>query len=112
MTYPTPHTLSVKAMTDGPPNEFGNTTKVASVHTWQVYFVAPGSISETDDGTRDLSKVAYSIGAPSGPDVPGVADLVTIDGTDYKVSGVPANWDRGPFGFAPGVVVEVERADG
>lgn len=111
--FPTPFTVTVRRTTLGPAkDDFGNPLPTMTDLDWGVYFIAPGSITEIDDGNRDLSQVAYSIGSPDGPNVPMDKDLVVIDGVEYKVSGKPANWNRGPFGFAPGVVVEVTRADG
>ena len=73
---------------------------------------APGALTDVDDGTRDLSKVAYTLGAPKSDLAPGYQDEVRIDGVWYMVNGTPKDWTRGPYGFAPGVTVEVEANDG
>lgn len=114
MSFPTPWVLTVRTVTDGEPNDFGNatTTTVEVEHDWPVSFIAPGALTDVDDGTRDLSKVAFTIGAPKTDLVPGYRDEVLIDGVWYAVNGTPSDWTRGPFGFAPGVTVEVEADDG
>lgn len=112
MSLPTPWSLAVRTRTEGELDEFGNATTTTSEHEWPVSFIAPGALTDVDDGTRDLSKVAFTIGAPKSDRAPGYRDEVRIDGTWYAVNGAPKDWTRGPFGFAPGVTVEVEVVDG
>lgn len=112
MTFPTPYILRVRRSTEGELDEFGNATSTTSEHAWPVGFIAPGALSDVDDGTRDLSKVAFTIGAPKTELVPGYRDEVLVDGVWYSVNGAAKDWTRGPFGFAPGVTVEVEASDG
>lgn len=112
MTFPTPYTLRVRRSAVGEPDEFGNATDEASEHDWPVYFIAPGAIADADDGTRDLSRVAFSVGAPKGDLLPGAYDTVLVDDEWLNVNGIPKDYTRGPWGFSPGVVVELEVAHG
>lgn len=112
MTFPTPHTLRVRTRTEGDLDDFGNATATTSEHDWPVCFIAPGAIADVDDGTRDLSRVAYSIGAPKNDLLPSAYDSVLVDGEWLNVNGIPKDYTRGPWGFSPGVVVELEVAHG
>lgn len=112
MSLPTPWTLTVRTRTEGELDDFGNATSTTSEHEWPVHFIAPGALTDVDDGTRDLSKVAFTIGAPKSDRVPGYRDEVLVDGVWYSVNGAAKDWTRGPFGFAPGVTVEVEASNG
>lgn len=48
------------------------------------------------------------------PSVAGVGpqDRILIDGVAYQVVGVPADYDRGPFGWRPGGVIRLMRVEG
>lgn len=39
-------------------------------------------------------------------------DRFVVDGVTYEVSGEVANWDKGPFGYAPGQVIGLKRVEG
>lgn len=110
--FPTPHMLRVRKSTPGELDDFGNASGSTSEHDWPVFFIAPGAIADIDDGTRDLSRVAYSVGAPKSDLVPGAYDSVLVDGEWLNVNGIPKDYTRGPWGFSPGVVVELEVAHG
>lgn len=111
MSIPTPYTLKVKSTTDGTPDDFGNPTTTESIRDWPVYFIAPGGMQEQGMGSRDLSVVVFTVGAPA-VDVPTEYDQVLVDGQWFGVNGHPRDWTRGPFGFKPGVTVELRVANG
>ncbi|NIL86518.1 hypothetical protein RhoFasGS6_03922 [Rhodococcus fascians] len=49
--------------------------------------------------------------APEG--LPATAhDRMTVDGNLYDVQGDPADFNHGPFGFRPGIVVKLKRVTG
>lgn len=115
---PTPFTLRVRRVADGPVDDFGNATRVEAEHFWPVYFIAPGGMDEpvatsrSGSANRDLSIVEFTIGSPESPLAPTEYDEVEVDGTWFKVNGRPKNWNRGPWGFAPGIIVELRIENG
>lgn len=76
----------------------------------EVYAIAPSTSAEPESG-RNLVVTGYTLLAPPGT-VIGPHDLVVLDGEDYKVDGDPGNWNRGPFGYTPGVSISLTRAEG
>ena len=111
---PSPHTLGVRRFTAGAVDEFGNATDAwADPVPWRVRSVAPATSDEPGGEHRDLSVVIYTVHADKTADVPGVRDLVVIDGKEYPVDGEPDDWTRGPWANpVAGVAVWVRRADG
>lgn len=113
MTFaPTPHTVRVRRITEGPPDVLGIPTQVTTEHDWAVYFIAPGAMTEPNEPNRDLSLIEHTIGAPASADVPTEYDEVQHEGEWFKVNGRRKDYDLGPFGFEPGVIVELVRANG
>lgn len=116
--YPTPYTLRVRALTRGPVDDFGNATSEWVERDWAVYFIAPGAMDEPRGSSqvgsinRELSLIEYTIGAPESTDAPTEYDEVQVDGAWFKVNGRPKNFNRGPFGFRPGITVELRSENG
>lgn len=70
-------------------------------------------MEEPSATNRDLSVVEYTIHADATADVPGVRDLVIVDGVEYAVNGTPDDWTKGPWpNPAAGVAVELRKVDG
>lgn len=110
---PTPYTLTVRAVTAGPPDDFGNATDVTAERSWPVHFIAPGSMEEPGQSNRDLSLVRYTIGAPKNAAAPGDADKVLVQGEWLDVVGRPDDWTLGPWGPGnAGITVELGVANG
>lgn len=80
--------------------------------TLPVYGIQPGVNDEPGRANRDLSIIVYTILAPKHANLPAEADQVIVDGQEYAVEGRVKDWDRGPFGFEPGVTFELRRAEG
>lgn len=111
---PTPYSLTVRPFLAGVTDDYGNPVNAwGSSRSWQVHAVAPGAMEEPGQTNRDLSVVAFTVYAPASDALPGVRDLVTVDGVDYAVNGTPKDWTRGPWANpAAGVVVELRRVEG
>lgn len=114
MTVPSPYVLSVKPFAAGATDDYGNPVEgYGAPYDWPVRSIAPGAMDEPGQTLRDLSVVVYTIHADDSTLIPGLRDLVTVDGVDYPVNGTPKDWTRGPWANpAAGVVVELRRVDG
>ena len=113
-TVPSPYVVSVKPFEAGAVDDYGNPVEgYGTPYSWAVRSIAPGAMDEPGQTLRDLSVVAFTIHADATDDVPGVRDLVTVDGVDYAVNGTPKDWTLGPWpNPAAGVAVELRRVDG
>lgn len=110
---PTPYTLTVRASSPGPKDDFGNPTTVWTERPWQVHAVAPGASTELYQPNRDMSRIAHMVLAPASDDVPTEADEVLVDGEWFKVDGAPDDYTRGPWvNPVAGVVVMLRRDEG
>lgn len=76
----------------------------------EVYGIAPTTSTEPEPG-RNLVVTGYTLLAPKGTNI-GPHDLVVIDGENYKVKGEVGDYNRGPFGYEPGVTISLTRAEG
>lgn len=106
----TPHTVHVLPYVGTTENEYGN-----EVPTWgapvahRVYGWAPAGSVEVN-GYRQTVTADLSLYAPH--DFPVAAkDHVRVAGQTYDVEGLPDDFSHGPFGFAPGVVVNLKRLE-
>lgn len=113
MTVPTPHVVGHRVYEAGAVDSRGNV-----IDSWAdevplaVHGIAPGSMSEPGNGSRDLSLVVWSVIAPAGTAV-GSKDLVVVGGREFRVDGEPRDWTLGPWDVSiAGVVIELIRAEG
>jgi hypothetical protein len=105
------YTLGLKRRTTGTKDAHGNVIEGhADPVDWPVYAIAP-STSEEPGVDRLAVTTGLSVLAPLST-VPGPLDRVVIDGEEWEIDGEVANYTRGPFGFTPGVVVSLKRAEG
>lgn len=104
-------TVGLRVYTPSAKDKYGD-----AVESWSapidlaVYSVAPRSSDEPEEG-RNAVVSGVSLHAPPGTPV-GPLDRVVIDGVEYEVEGEIADWTRGPFGFASGVVIDLKRTEG
>lgn len=114
MTVPSPYTVQVKPFQAGATDDYGNPADAwGTPYDWRVRSIAPGAMEEPGQSLRDLSVVVFTIHADATGGVPGVRDLVVVDGVEYAVNGTPKDWTRGPWpNQAAGVSVELRRVDG
>ena len=111
---PSRYVLGVRRFTTGAVDEFGNPTDSwADPTDWPVRSWSSTTATEPGAEHRDLSVVVFSIYADKSSEMPGVRDLVVIEGREYAVDGEPADWTHGPWeNPAAGVTVFVRRAEG
>lgn len=111
---PTPWSVGVKRFSpDGVEDAHGNSSDAyAEPLPLPCYFIAPGAMDEPANANRDLSVVEFTIGAPENPNLPAERDRVVLEGVEYAVNGKPKDWNRGPFGYRPGVTFELRKVEG
>lgn len=112
MSYPTPHTIEHRRYVEGARNSRGNPTETwADPVSVDVYGWAQPTSSEPKIAGRDQVIVDLEVYAPASFR-PGPYDLLAVDGAGYTVEGEPEDYNHGPFGFTPGVVINAKRAEG
>ena len=110
---PTPQSVTVHRYTLGAADAHGNAAEswVADVAPTLVHAVAPGASAEALQTGRDVSKVAWTVYAPTGT-VVAARDRIEWQGDLYHVDGEPRDYTHGPFGRFGGVVLELRRTEG
>lgn len=110
-------TVGHRVYTPGATDAHGNAADAwAPAVDLKVFGVAPRSSDEPNAG-RDEVVTGLSVLAPAGT-VVGPLDLLVLGDDlpawsgEWKVVGDLADWTRGPFGFKPGVVIHLTRAEG
>lgn len=97
-------------------DRFGNETKTwdeDNPRTEMVYGWAPPArtTASTETNTwRDAVTADLSVYAPPSFTVDPL-DRMVVDGKTYEVDGEVEDYNHGPFGFTPGVVVNLKRAE-
>jgi hypothetical protein len=88
----------------------GNTTEVVTESAWGPCAVAPRFATESADSRVApvvVGLVVYGPAVELDSD-----DLLVINGLEYAVDGLPAEWTSPFTGWAPGVEVPVRRVAG
>lgn len=111
--FPTSWTVEVTTpATSGGYDDFGNpipsepTTRTEPVYGW-----APAGSTETRVTWQQQVQADLEVYAPPTFTVT-PADTVTVAGLEYEVAGEVEDYSHGPFGFAPGVRVNLRRVSG
>lgn len=91
-------------------DEYGNTTDAwaAIPVPTPVYGWAPAGMNETT-ASRDTVTSDVQVYAPSDFPRVGPKDRIRILGQTYEVQGGVESFDYGPFGFKPGVRINLRR---
>lgn len=105
----TPWTVDVLPYIGSVEDAFGNTTDAwAAVPTpAPVYGWAPAGTNETN-ASRHTVTADLEVFAPAGFTLD-PRDHVRIDGRTYEVQGEVEDFNHGPFGYTPGVRVNLRR---
>ena len=112
MTLPTPWVVViVTAASSGEYDDYGNPTTTETRTDWPVYGWAPGGSQELTGWSSQVTADLVVYGPQPPVEIPSSARL-EVNGLAYDVKGIPQDFDHGPFGFAPGVVVHLERVTG
>lgn len=78
---------------------------------YPVYAIAPTTSNEPDP-SRTAVVTGYTLLAPPDGEPVTPLDRFVLDGVEWEVVGEIADWTRGPFGFRPGVSINLTRAAG
>jgi hypothetical protein len=109
---PTPYVVGVRKRVTGAKDAHGNKVVTHGATTFiSVYSIAPAYSNEPFEAGRQAVVTGLTVLAPSGTTID-EDDLVVIDDKNYEVDGEIASWDRGPFGFLPGVSITLKRVEG
>lgn len=112
MSYPTPWTVVIiDSANFGDFDDYGNPIHVATRTDWPVYGWAPGGSQELTGWSSQVT-ADLAVYGPEPPVAISSTAQLEVDGLVYDVKGVPQDFDHGPFGFAPGVVVQCDRVTG
>lgn len=81
----------------------------------QVYGYGPRTDTRGATGSNEPGGTQVVVGlevyAPKGLAVD-PRDRFVVDGKMYNVEGEIGDWSNGPYGFAPGIVIALKRAEG
>lgn len=108
----TPWTVDVLPPLEGR-DEYGNDLTghdVDNPDTQKVYGWAPAGTDETATWRRTVT-ADLQLFAPPGFRCTS-QDAVVVDGVTYTVEGVPEDYTHGPFGWEPGIRVNLTRVEG
>jgi hypothetical protein len=108
---PTPWTVAVLHYLTGVEDEYGNDVEGwSSPDTQRVYGWGPAGSFEQGGWQRQVTADKSVFAPPAfrcGPH-----DRVVVDGQTYDVEGEVEDYTHGPFGYGPGVVVNLRRVTG
>lgn len=106
------NTIEVMRYIGGIEDAHGNVQETWSApETVNVYSIAPTQQIEPFEEGRDVVVEKKTILAPSNVHI-GPHDKVRINTEEYKVDGGTQDWNTGPFGWTPGVSINIEKVSG
>lgn len=112
MSFPTPWTVVIIITeTSGDFDDYGNPIATETRTPWDVYGWAPGGSQELTGWTSQVTGDLAVYGPKPPIQIPHTA-RIEVSGLEYEVKGLVQEFNHGPFGFAPGVVVPLERVSG
>jgi hypothetical protein len=112
-TYPTPWVVYIVQAAEGDTyDDYGNPIPGDDeAVAWNVYGWGPGGSEELTGWSSQVTSDLRVYG-PVPPVVITPQNQLLVEGVRYEVNGVVEDFTRGPFGFAPGVRVNLERVAG
>ena len=113
MAFPVAHTIGHRAVIDGARDAHGNpVTSWADPVDVTVYGWHTGQSEEPQIAGHDRVRVDGRVFAPESWQ-PGPRDLVVLPGKgEFKVIAEVEDYNHGPFGWRPGVVVNLRKVTG
>ncbi|EME14805.1 hypothetical protein [Rhodococcus triatomae] len=110
--FPLRHTVDLLTTTAAGEDEFGLPIETGTQSTtYKVYGWAPVRSDEPRLAGRDAVTVEVELFAPATfPAQP--HDRVLLGGRLFEVIGHAEDYNHGPFGFQPGLVVNLRRVEG
>ena len=109
--YPTPHVVTIVTATPGGFDAYGNPVTTEAHVVWPVYGWGPGGSQELTGWSSQVS-ADVAVYGPQPPVPITSGTRLEVDGLTYDVEGVVEDYDHGPFGFAPGVRVNLRKVAG
>lgn len=108
-TFPTPHTVTHRVWSGTGKDTHGNVVPTYTAETVEVYgWAAPAP----EERTNERVVVDMRLYAPASLTVDSRDQFELADGHTYTVQGPAQDYSYGPFGWAPGIVVNLERVEG
>lgn len=69
--------------------------------------------SNESNAIGESNRIVHDLELFAPEDFPATAfDRVTVDGVRYEMQGDPLDFNNGPFGFRPGLVVDLKKVTG
>ena len=110
--FRTPHAVVIITATIGTDfDDYGNPVTTETRTDWPVYGWAPGGSTELTGWSSQVT-ADLAVYGPQPPVEISSSARLEVNGLTYDVKGIPQDFDHGPFGFAPGVRVLLERVTG
>jgi hypothetical protein len=106
--FPTPWTVQHEKYLGGTNDSHGNLVDVwASPVDHKVYGWSAPRSAERETAGVEAEVVLLQVFSPHF--AVGPQDRMTVDGVSYEVVGYPEDYGHGPFGFDPGMIVNLTR---
>lgn len=114
MGFPTPFTVDLRVYSSGEEDAWGDGEPTwAEPEDRAVYGWAPAGTSEEQDAGRNPTQIDLQVFGPAASlDDVKPRDRMIVAGDLYEVDGERENFNYGPFGFTPGVRVNLKRVVG
>lgn len=110
--FPTPWTVDILPHSAATFDDYGNPTEsYGAPVSWPVYGWSPAGSREANGWQRQVTADLQVYGPPP-PVAISPSDRIVVAGDAYDVEGKVEDYDHGPFGFAPGVVVNLRQVAG
>lgn len=113
--FPTPWVVQILPFVAGPPDPHGNPAEGwADPITVQVYGWGPSTAgTEPGESGRNAVVTEIEVYAPGSVQV-SARDRMRLQGdpSTYEVVGLAEDFTHGPFGWAPGIRINLKRVDG
>lgn len=107
----TPHVVTIHATTTTSFDTYGNPATTSTQTQWNVYGWAPAGSQEMTGWSSQVTADLAVYGPVPPVSITSQAQL-EVDGLLYDVEGVVEDFNHGPFGWEPGVRVNLKRVSG
>lgn len=108
--FPLAWSVTVRTLAEGPDDDYGNPTQTPKDRTERVYGWAPAGSSEVNLNAEQVTHDLDLYVPPTFAATP--SDTVKVLDDWYEVQGRVQDFSHGPFGWAPGGLVRLERVTG
>lgn len=112
MGLPLRHKVTVSLYRPEPNSRGGRRDAWAEPVTVPIYGWAPSGMEQGADGMRRPVAWDVDVYAPLGVEGNPRAKWVLDDGRTYEQVGYPEDFTHGPFGFSPGLRINLKRIEG